>query len=98
MNTNETKGRFFLPFFPWGDKMDLGKRIKIIDSMKDEYLQFWRQVVNCESPTEFKTGVDMCSKCSRQFCVKNHRNFLCGWYNSNGQTAQQSQVCRKSIC
>ena len=42
--------------------MDLNKLLNTIDTLKDEYLQFWMEVVNCESPTENKAGVDACSK------------------------------------
>ena len=41
--------------------MDLERLVKVIDRMKDDYLKFWMDVVDCESPTDYKTGVDMCS-------------------------------------
>ena len=42
--------------------MDFEKIVAKIEDLKDEYLQFWMDVVNCESPTDFKSGVDACSK------------------------------------
>lgn len=42
--------------------MNFEKLLAKIDELNDEYLQFWVDVVNCESPTEFKSGVDACSK------------------------------------
>ncbi len=42
--------------------MDFDRLLKAIDCMQEEYLQFWMDVVNCESPTDYKFGVDMCSK------------------------------------
>ena len=41
--------------------MDFEKIVAKIEDLKEEYLQFWMDVVNCESPTDYKTGVDMCS-------------------------------------
>lgn len=42
--------------------MNFEKLFTKIDELKGEYLQFWMDVVNCESPTDYKQGVDMCSK------------------------------------
>ena len=34
----------------------------IIDELSDEYIKFWIDVCNTESPTEFKEGVDRCGQ------------------------------------
>ncbi len=42
--------------------MDFEKIVAKVEALKEEYLQFWIDTVNCESPTDFKSGVDACSK------------------------------------
>jgi len=42
--------------------MKCQKLFDVIDLMKNEFIQFWIDVCNIESPTEYKEGVDRCSK------------------------------------
>ncbi len=42
--------------------MDQNKLFEIIDSKKQEYIDFFRDVVEIESPTEYKPGVDAVGK------------------------------------
>ncbi len=41
-----------------GNNMECGKIFEIIDKLNDEYVNFWVEVSNIESPTEYKEGVD----------------------------------------
>ena len=38
--------------------MDCAELFRVIDGINDEYIQFWIDVTNTESPTEYKQGVD----------------------------------------
>ncbi len=42
--------------------MKCEKIFEVIDSLNEEYIQFWVNSCNIESPTEFKEGVDRCGE------------------------------------
>lgn len=54
-----------MPFFMFKKREDKANAINVfnrIDELKDEFINIWKQVVEIESPTSFKEGVDAVNK------------------------------------